>query len=326
VVGPAEHERRRIQVDQRFAIVGRDARANVHLDARQVCPRHAFLHLFGSRLFCVDLGSQSGTYRGLTRITTGWLNPREFLRIGPCHVRWEPETSLPSPDSDTPPPDPLNERLDDFGDHVRLSADVLRNKVEQARWRMTRRLVLVGRDPSARLRLQDLSVSRFHCSLVATPEGTWVIDLLSREGTYLNNEPITAARVQEGDHLRIGCYDLHFRARQSTVVLPSEPPPAAALKPAGTGTGIVCVTRESPTAKTGLSVPVEAGALLPILQQFGLMQQQMMDQFQQTIQMVLQTVTRMHQGQMDVLQKELAHLRELTSELNQAKQQLATAR
>ena len=42
----------------------------------------------------------------------------------------------------------------------------------------------------------------------------------------------------------------------------------------------------------------QGALLLPVIQQFGMMQQQMMDQFQQSMQMVVQVFAGMHRDQM----------------------------
>ena len=66
---------------------------------------------------------------------------------------------------------------------------------------------------------------------------------------------------------------------------------------------------------------------MPILQQFGLvqqqMQQQMMEQFQQTMMSMMQMFTKMHDDQTDLIRQELESMRRLTEELLEAKKQLA---
>jgi hypothetical protein len=69
------------------------------------------------------------------------------------------------------------------------------------------------------------------------------------------------------------------------------------------------------------------GALLvPVLQQFGMMQQQMMDQFQQSMQMVVQVFASMHRDQMSTLQRELDQIHHLTRELNELQAELRARR
>ena len=59
--------------------------------------------------------------------------------------------------------------------------------------------------------LTDESVSKFHAAPVRTPLGVWVIDLLAREGTYVNGERVSWAWLSDGDTLRIGSFTFILR-------------------------------------------------------------------------------------------------------------------
>jgi pSer/pThr/pTyr-binding forkhead associated (FHA) protein len=63
--------------------------------------------------------------------------------------------------------------------------------------------------------------------------------------------------------------------------------------------------------------------LVPLVNQFGLMQQQMFDQFQQAMAMMVQVFGTMHRDQMEVIRAELDQLRELTEEFHALKNELA---
>jgi hypothetical protein len=63
--------------------------------------------------------------------------------------------------------------------------------------------------------------------------------------------------------------------------------------------------------------------LVSVVNQFGLMQQQMLDQFQQTISMLVQTFGKLHREQMDTIREELDQIRNLTREFQALKRELA---
>ena len=63
--------------------------------------------------------------------------------------------------------------------------------------------------------------------------------------------------------------------------------------------------------------------LVPLVNQFGLMQQQMFDQFQQAMAMMVQMFGTMHRDQMEVIRAELDRLHDLTEEFHALKSELA---
>jgi hypothetical protein len=63
--------------------------------------------------------------------------------------------------------------------------------------------------------------------------------------------------------------------------------------------------------------------LVPLVNQFGVMQQQMFDQFQQAMAMMIQMFGTMHRDQMEVIRAELDRLHELTEEFHALKNELA---
>jgi pSer/pThr/pTyr-binding forkhead associated (FHA) protein len=63
--------------------------------------------------------------------------------------------------------------------------------------------------------------------------------------------------------------------------------------------------------------------LVPLISQFGLMQQQMFDQFQQAMAMMVQMFGTMHREQMEMVRAELDALHDLTEEFHVLKQELA---
>ena len=71
------------------------------------------------------------------------------------------------------------------------------------RWALSHTL-MVGRDPSCEINVQDRQVSRFHARITPTPEGVIIEDLGSKNGTNHNSAEITApVMLQDGDLLGI---------------------------------------------------------------------------------------------------------------------------
>jgi pSer/pThr/pTyr-binding forkhead associated (FHA) protein len=74
------------------------------------------------------------------------------------------------------------------------------------------RRILVGRAPSADLRLDDPRVSRLHARIEMRDDGVYVEDLGSRNGTAVDGESVTAARqLSVDDEITVGGAALVFR-------------------------------------------------------------------------------------------------------------------
>lgn len=93
--------------------------------------------------------------------------------------------------------------------------------------------VVIGREKSCDLPLEDTEVSRHHAKL-AFANGKWMInDLDSANGTTLNGNPVTSAELHENDVVALGATVFTFRADKAP--MNAVPPPPAA-KPAVSGT------------------------------------------------------------------------------------------
>ncbi|HKA88389.1 MAG TPA: sigma 54-interacting transcriptional regulator [Haliangiales bacterium] len=86
-------------------------------------------------------------------------------------------------------------------------------------WTSTGARSSLGSHPSNDLVLRDPTVSRFHCELVAGPDGVRVRDLDSRNGTFVEGVRVRDALVEPGRLLRLGrlALRLEVAAKPSSV-------------------------------------------------------------------------------------------------------------
>lgn len=78
------------------------------------------------------------------------------------------------------------------------------------------------------------AVSRSHADIITRDSGYFVVDLNSKNRTYINNVPLTAqeeTRISDGDSLRLGNEDFIFRIGKTAGALPSCPRCQAQVKP-----------------------------------------------------------------------------------------------
>jgi diguanylate cyclase (GGDEF)-like protein len=64
--------------------------------------------------------------------------------------------------------------------------------------------LIFGRDKDCDIQLDDHSVSRHHARIERGPDGDYVTDLQSTNGTFINDKAAPRARLDDGHYLRIG--------------------------------------------------------------------------------------------------------------------------
>lgn len=68
----------------------------------------------------------------------------------------------------------------------------------------------IGRSPESDIFLNDVTVSRSHARLLVEGRTVTVVDTGSLNGTYVNNEVVTAATLHNGDTVQIGRFRMVF--------------------------------------------------------------------------------------------------------------------
>ncbi len=344
-----------------YALVGRRDDSCLRLVHPNVSRRHAYLQALPGGIFCVDLGSRLGLRLNGTDCRRGWLRAGQRAQIGPFalelpatnQTKWLASSSLI-------PTDPLAECAPEDAPLAPVVGTFSEGDKVLAEWRMNRVVALVGRSKRCRVSVVDPSVSLLHCSLVRTPLGLWVVDLLSRTGTFLNGQPVQCDRIREGDRLQVGNYELRFWYQQPkpkvVVALatrteefrPPEPVPeslpAPLLPEASRSLPVPAGSRqtmlygsqlpETQTAVTEINTGrtalarnadrdhAEGSLVVALVNHFDLMQQQMFGQFQESLLMATQRFASLHQEQMAAVQKEFADLRGIAGELRALQQEL----
>jgi pSer/pThr/pTyr-binding forkhead associated (FHA) protein len=315
---------------QPFALVGRNTANDVVLNDKRVSRFHAYLQILGGALFCVDLNSHTGTHWQDGSRFAGWLRPMQSIRLGSCAIRLLAESSAESPIQTF---DPMAAGC---LEKSFVTLEFLNGRKSKPQWSMDQMLVLVGTSSCCEVRLHDASVAPVHCSLVYTPEGTWVVDLLSLAGIYLNGQKVRLARLEDGDLLKIGVFAMRVHC---------QPAAGFAMKPTPTGfergvakNGTACIDQNTkldvglvgkeitlaaaPQCPQPLQTATDTSAkallesvFFPMVQQFSAMQSQMFDQFQQAMVLMFQMFGTLQKEQADVVRDELNRIQELTREI-----------
>jgi pSer/pThr/pTyr-binding forkhead associated (FHA) protein len=83
--------------------------------------------------------------------------------------------------------------------------------------------IVVGRSPEANVRIDDPWISNMHALIERRGRELWVVDLGSRNGTYVDDQPVTEARVKPGSAVSFGQTRLELRARTPDSARDAEP-------------------------------------------------------------------------------------------------------
>ncbi|MFP4444807.1 MAG: FHA domain-containing protein [Desulfosudaceae bacterium] len=73
----------------------------------------------------------------------------------------------------------------------------------------------IGRRKTNDLVIENLAVSGSHAKIEASEEGFVLSDLQSKNGTYVNKQPITTYLLKDNDVIRIGMHTLEFSKKKS---------------------------------------------------------------------------------------------------------------
>lgn len=115
----------------------------------------------------------------------------------------------------------------------------------------------IGREDPCEIRLNDPSVSERHAQLIHQ-DGRWrVVNLVSTNGIFVNDEKVLTAYLGEGDTLRLGTVTLVFHAAKDAPVpkpaaTPSPAPAEAVSKKGGSMGLVIAVVVLVVAAATGL--------------------------------------------------------------------------
>lgn len=219
--------------------IGREGESDIRLRDLHASRRHAILTLHTGAVWVRDLDSVNGTFingervRGARRVfhsdelrfdryrcqLVGWAADLTSLRSPMEHDRRPLGTrggaSRPVLGHDTQQfePDEITVDNPDRGAAVQPGTYLVdTTQTSAAAWHRLRiGRTLVGREPDCDLCLRDLSVSGRHLEISLRAEGAAITDLMSTNGTRVNDERVRTAHLYDGDVISVGRLRFTFR-------------------------------------------------------------------------------------------------------------------
>jgi predicted component of type VI protein secretion system len=91
---------------------------------------------------------------------------------------------------------------------------------EQKSYPLDRPKLIVGREPTCEIPIDNLGISRQHCAFAQKGDAFVVQDLGSSNGTFVNGKKITEHFLNNDDEVVIGKYTLKFKNQQQAAPAP----------------------------------------------------------------------------------------------------------
>ena len=351
-----ESQSQTFDVHEPFLLIGRAHGCHLRLLHSDVSYRHAYCQVIQGRLYVFDLDSKHGVAWGEGLRHEGVLTPQNRLQIGPFIIRLSRAPAFMRSLEPTSEDWELeNEPLE----NIRLWFENATGRRSGSAMRPLRRqITIMGRAKCCHLKLSDSSVSKAHCAIVRTAVASWIVDLLGRSGTKLNDQETRFAPVAPADRIGAGRFRLTIReivddGNNEEIVHPPtshEPHPDSEFEiPVTAAENQVEETASftmPPVDEEGLDqarqqlsihsaqLPVSregavAGAsdplILAMMEQFSHLQQQLLAHTEQQMSMLTEMFSTLHKAQNDAVVEQLQQIQTITSELNELKAERRTA-
>ena len=167
----------------------------------------------------LDLESKAGTLVDGKAVRKHVLLDGDVITVGSSRFRFELITtriSLPEKEQHAPAkPVPVSDRTRDAEkrpvEHAaphpggaRFVLLCVEGEDKGRRWPVGDQKASIGRRRGVDIRLADRGLSRVQAELKPDPDGPMLVDLDSRNGTFVNDVRIASARIHPGDQLRMG--------------------------------------------------------------------------------------------------------------------------
>jgi FhaA, N-terminal domain/FHA domain len=108
---------------------------------------------------------------------------------------------------------PLPVEEDAAPDEVEVVRELFALRIDGQPVEVTKRRFVLGRSRDCDVQLADPNVSRRHAELRQEGPAYWIVDLDSTNGTEVNGERTTRAKLEDGDRITVGSTELVFERR-----------------------------------------------------------------------------------------------------------------
>ena len=192
---------RRIPCRRTVTLIGARAGCKIRLKQGGVSPIHAAILNTGTEVVAIDLGSSTGTLLNGLRLHQDKLVHDDTLTVGQWTFRVEIR----------PAEDPHIDDTHLVALDPTPQAVALEHLATGKHMRPTRAVCLIGRRGGCDITITDTLVSRRHALFFHHGGHPAVLDLLTENGTYVNDTRVVFHVLEDGDRITFG--ETTFRVR-----------------------------------------------------------------------------------------------------------------
>ena len=91
---------------------------------------------------------------------------------------------------------------------------VTHNGSAVGKYRLAKRKIMIGRRHDCDIRINSRSASRHHAQIFSVLNNDYILDLDSKNGTYVNNKKIKKHSLENDDVISIGGFELRYMRDQ----------------------------------------------------------------------------------------------------------------
>ena len=305
-----------------------------------------YVQAIDGRFFVVEVSGRERLQTRGVAVVTGWVEAGETFLVERRAFRlWpgdRPPLQVDAVDA-VAEDEPIAEPLLAAGFPPDFVPDLLlttrRGRQRQRQYESQRLVSLFGSHAECKFQLNSRAVGPVHCSLVATPQGVWLVHLAAGRQTHLRGQPVRVAPVPNGSQLAIGRFEVVVEQRDAAdeeglvpdtsgrSSLPAMVPPVAA-SPAVSGDHTLArqlgVTSEEWSAlQATASSQSESELLREVLLEMADGHQAAMTSAREMVGDVLAAQERQHQRQLELQQQQVEAIQQQNAQLMEVLQTLA---
>jgi hypothetical protein len=299
---------------QPFVVIGCCQDCDLVMPDKSVNYRHVYLQLVAGRWFFANLARISRTRAGQGHLPSGPFDVGCELKVGSHVIKRVGMAPVELIRQTAASPSESSPELPSF---TLESVSRRRGSSDLPPQEFNAPVTLLGTSKRCHLVMEeDASVSRVHASLVLTPDGLFVVDLVGRGGVTVDGRREIWSQVHDGTVLQIGRASLRVRTGAP------RPKPIGRLGRRAASMELTPdYSAQAPAAVVygGLS----EGAVLALVNQMAEMQNQFFEHSRMQMQWMSQMLAQVSQAQQESARRDFARIEEITSELRAIRAQLA---